>query len=170
MNRTVTAAAVLLFALPSLAGSPQGKTAPLPPAKKDASTQTFHGKPQAPVSVTARLAPGHATVTVRFLSAARDAAVEVRGVDGLTVTSASSLLAGARFGRGESVTFDVELTEPAGRSNLAVTVSATFGGSKRSTVATFAVGQPTAEQLKPSGNVTTDSAGQRIKVMPAERR
>jgi hypothetical protein len=49
----------------------------------------------------------------------------------------------------------------------AVAVSGKFGAAARSTVASFAVGQPTAEQLKPAGKVTTDSTGQRIKVLPA---
>jgi hypothetical protein len=35
-------------------------------------------------------------------------------------------------------------------------------------VASFAVGTPTPDQLKPVGTSTTDSAGQRIKVMPVD--
>jgi len=160
MNRIAVAIAALLLALPALANGPAG-------GKKDAVTRTVHGKPQAPVSVTATVARGRATVTVRFHSAATEAAVEVHGVDGLTVTSAANPLAGGRFARGQAVTFDVAFAEGPGRSHLAVAVSGRFGGMVRSTVASFAVGQPTPEQLKPAGKSTTDSAGQRIKVLPS---
>jgi len=163
MNRIAAVAiavSALLLAHPALADGPAS-------GKKSTVTRTVHGKPQAPVSVTATVARGRATVPVRFHSAATEAAIEVHGVDGLTVTSAASPLAGRRFARGEAVTFDVAFTEGPGRSHLAVAVSGKFGAAARSTVASFAVGQPTAEQLKPAGKVTTDSTGQRIKVLPA---
>lgn len=160
MNRIGFAASALLLALPALAGGPAG-------GSKAGVTRTVHGKPQAPVSVTAAIAPGRATVTVRFHSAATEAAIEVHGVDGLAVTSAASPLSGGRFARGQSVTLDVAFTEGPGRSHLAVAVSGKFGSQKRSAVASFAVGQPTAEQLKPAGKASTDSQGQRIKVLPA---
>lgn len=157
MNRIAVALAALLLALPALANG----------GKKGAVTRTVQGKPQAPVSVTATISPGRATVTVRFHSAATEAAIEVHGVDGLAVTSAASPLAGGRFARGQAVTFDVAFAEGPGRSHLAVAVSARFGGMVRSTVASFAVGQPTPEQLKAAGKATTDSAGRRIKVLPS---
>lgn len=160
MNRIAFAASALLLALPALADGPAG-------GSKGAVTRTVHGKPQAPVSVTAAIAPGRATVTVRFHSAATEAGIEVHGVDGLAVTSAASPLSGGRFARGELVTFDVAFTEGPGRSHLAVAVSGKFGAQRRSAVASFAVGQPTADQLKPTGKTTTDSQGQRIKVLPA---
>jgi len=165
MNRIALASATLLAAFPVLADGPQAA----PPATATAA-KTVHGKPQAPVSVTARLGAGAATVTVRFHSAATDASVEVHGVDGLAVTSDATPLSGARFGRGEAVTFDVAFTAGAGRSHLAVGVSGSFGGTRRSTVASFAVGKPTPDQLKPAGTAATDSKGQPVKVMPADTR
>jgi hypothetical protein len=165
MKRIAIAAAALLLALPALANG-SGPAA----GKKDATTRTVHGKPQAPVSVTTRLAPGRATVTVRFHSAARDVAVQVHGTDGLAVTSDPNPLSGGRFAAGQSVTLDVAFTEGPGRSHLAVGVSGTFGSATRSAVASFAVGQPTAEQQKSAGEVTTDSTGRRIKVLPAQTR
>ncbi len=161
MNRITFAASALLLALPALAGGPSG-------GSKGAVTRTVHGKPQAPVSVTAAIAPGRAMVTVRFHSAATEAGIEVHGVDGLAVTSAASPLSGGRFARGESVTFDVAFTEVPGRSHLAVAVSGKFGAQRRSAVASFAVGQPTPEQRRAAERATTDSRGQRIKVLPAE--
>ncbi len=168
MNRTTAAVAALLLAVPALAASPQGK--PVPAPKKATTTQTFRGKAQAPVTVTAQLAAGGATVTVRFLSAATDVSIEARGLEGLSVTSAGTVLSGGRFARGESVTFDVAYAEGPGRSQLVLAVSGRFGPATRSTVASFPVGQPTAEQQKASGSATTDSTGQRIKVLPAESR
>jgi hypothetical protein len=164
MNRFAIAVAAGLLALPALAGGPA------PGRGQKTTVRTVHGKPQAPVSVTARISAGTATVTVRFHSSATEAAIDVHGVDGLTVTSAASPLAGARFARGEAVTFDVAFTEGPGRAYLAVGVSGKFGGTKRSTVASFAVGQPTPEQQKPAGTAATDSQGQRIKVMPGNER
>ena len=161
MNRIALVAATLLLAVPALADGPAAPAKP--PAPK-----TVNGKPQAPVSVTARVGRGAATVSVRFHSAATEATVDVRGVDGLAVTSDPSPLSRGRFARGEAVTFDVAFTEGPGRSQLVVSVSGDFGGARRSTVATFAVGKPTPDQLKPVGSSTTDSAGQHIKVMPVD--
>jgi len=161
MNRIALVAATLLLAVPALANGPAAPAKPPTP-------RTVHGKPQAPVSVTARVGRGMATVTVRFSSAATEATVEVRGVDGLAVTSDPTPLSGGRFARGEAVTFDVAFTEGPGRSHLAVSVSGDFGGARRGMVASFAVGTPTPDQLKPVGTSTTDSAGQRIKVMPVD--
>jgi hypothetical protein len=165
MSRLALATAALLVAFPAIADGP----AAAPPAKA-APAKTVHGKPQAPVSVTTRLGSGAATVTVRFHSAATDASVEVHGVDGLEVTSDATPLSGARIARGEAVTFDVAFTEGVGRSHLAVGVSGNFGGMRRSTVASFAVGKPTPEQLKPAGAAATDAKGQPVKVMPADTR
>lgn len=165
MNRIAAAAAALLLAVPVLAS-------PATPAKtkKDALTRTVHGKPQAPVSVTARLRPDGATLTVRFHSAASDVRLDVHGVEGLAVTSAANPLSGGRFARGEAVSFDVSFTPGPGRSLLAVGVSGRFGTATRSTVATFTIGEPSAEQRKASETATTDSTGQRVKILPAETR
>ncbi len=171
MNRIAAAAAALLLALPALAASPAEKPAAAAGGKgAAAATRTFHGKAEAPVSVTTALRSGGATVTVRFLSAASDVAIEARGLDGLTLTSASPVLSGGRFARGESLAFDVTFTEGPGRSQLVVSVSGRFGPATRSAVAVFPIGQPTAEQQRRSSTAATDSTGQRIKVLPAEPR
>jgi len=119
------------------------------------------------VSVTARVGRGTATVTVRFSSAATEATVEVRGVDGLAVTSDPTryrAVALPRRGR------DLRRRLHGGPRSLAPGGERVgdFGGAKRSMVASFAVGTPTPDQLKPVGTSTTDSAGQRIKVMPVD--
>ncbi len=137
------------------------------PSRKAAPAAT-RGKPSAPVHVDARLADGSATVTIVFRSAARDVDVHVHGVDGLSVTSAETPISRDRFAKGQSASFDVAFTPGPGRSNLVVAVNGTFGAAKRSSVVSFAVGTPTAEQLKSRGAVTTDSRGERIKTLPAD--
>jgi hypothetical protein len=174
MNR-IAATAILIVVLPALASAPQEKA---PPAKDRAAvhddratTRTFRGKAQAPVTITTRLGSESATVTVRFLSAASDVSIEARGLDGLTVTGPGSVLSGGRFVRGESIAFDVAFSAGPGRSQLVVSVSGRFGPATRSTVAVFPVGEADAAQQKASsGESVTDSTGQRIKVMPGETR
>ncbi len=169
MNRIAVAAATLLVALAALADSPPGKPAG-GGTRNTAMSQTFRGKAQAPVQVTTELRSGGATVTVRFLSAASDVAIEARGLDGLSVTSAQNVLSGGRFARGGSIRFDVSFVEGAGRSQFIVSVSGRFGPATRSTVAAFPVGRASSEQQKAAGGATTDSTGQRVKVLPAELR
>lgn len=165
MKRIVIAAAALLLAPPALAACAGHAS-----EKKATTARAEHGKPQAPVDVTAALDRGRATVTVRFHSAASEVAVDVHGVDGLTVTSAARPLSGGQFAAGESVSLEVAFTEGPGRSHLAVSVTGRFGAAARTAVASFAVGEPTAEQQKAAGSVTTDSQGRRIKLLPAETR
>jgi hypothetical protein len=155
------AAAGLLLSASVYAAEPQ------PTPKK--SARPAQGKPQAPATITAKVEPGRASVTVRFHSAVTDAAVEVHGVDGLVVTSAAVPLSGGRFRQGESVTLDVAFTEGDGPGQLAVSVTGTFGGARRNATTAFVTRSPTPGQLKPSG-ATTDSTGRRIKVLPAETR
>ncbi len=164
MNRTAIALLAALLAFPALADGPAAK----PAAKAKAAAKAPVGKPRAGATATAVMADGRATVTVRFDSAATDVAIGVRGVDGLAVTSDATPLSGARFQRGQTATFDVAFTPGPGRSHLVVDMSGNFGGQVRSSIQTFAVGTPTAEQLKPAAPATTDSTGQRIKVMPAD--
>lgn len=167
MHRAIATATALLLALPALAAD--ARAAPFA-GKKGAFSQTYRGKAQAPVTVTTRVGAGTATVTVRFHSASTGVAIEARGLDGLVVTSPGNVLTGGRFQRGEAVTFDVAFTEGPGRSQLVVSVSGRFGPATRSAVAAFPVGQPTAEQQKGSEGATTDSTGERIKLLPAETR
>lgn len=161
MNRTAIALLAALLALPALADGPS-------PKQSVKAARAPAGKPRAPASVTARIGSGLATVTVRFDAAASDVTIGVGGVDGLTVTSDPSPLTGGRFTRGQTVTFDVGFAPGPGRSHLAVTVGGTFAGQQRHVAQTFAVGTPTPEQLKPAVPATTDSTGQRIKVMPGD--
>jgi hypothetical protein len=166
MKRIAIAATAVLLLSSAVARANGPATA----AKKPAVGLGAPGKPRAPVSIDAKLGADRATVTVRFHSPATAADVEVHGVDGLVVTSSATPLSGVRFARGEAVSFDVSFTPGPGQSHLAVSVTATSGGSRRSTVTSFAVGQPSAEQQKASGEAATDSTGRRIKVLPAETR
>lgn len=162
MNRILAATlAAALLSGPALADAPpnfEKKAAPI------------QGKSQAPVTVTAKLDAGRATVTVKFHSPATDASVEVHGVDGLVVTSAALPLSGGRFARGQTVTLDVAFTEGPTPGQLAVLVSASFAGARRNATAAFVTRPPTPEQLKPARGATTDSTGRRVKIMPAESR
>ncbi len=170
MSHIAAAAAAVLLAAPALAASSPAQPATAV-AKQGVAAQTFRGKAQAPVEVTPQLRTDGATVTVRFLSAASGVTIEARGLDGLTVTSAANVLTGGRVARGESLQFDVTFTKRPGRSQLVVSISGRFGPATRSTVASFPVGQATAEQQKPAGgNATTDSTGRRLKILPAEAR
>jgi hypothetical protein len=165
MKRFLVAAALALVpALPALAAA--AETA----VKKQPSPPAARGKPQAPVTVSARLVSGRATVSVAFHSAASDVSVEVHGVDGLAVTTDATPLSGGRFARGEAVTLDVGYTDGATPGQLAVVVTGRFGGGVRVTTAAFRARPATPEQLKPSGAASTDSTGRRIKVLPVEPR
>ena len=161
MKQLAIALVAGLICLPALADG-----TPVPSGK--APSAATRGKPSAPVKVDARLSAGSATVTIVFLSAARDVDVHVHGVDGLSVTSAETPISSNRFAKGQSATFDVAFTPGPGRSNLVIAVNGTFGAAKRSSVVSFAVGTPTAEQTKSKGTVTTDSRGERIKTLPAD--
>jgi len=163
MNRIAIVLAATLVAGTALADGPAAGTAP-----NAAAHGAPAGKPHAPATATASLRPGAATVTVRFDSPASEVNIEVSGVDGLVVTSAASPVQGGRFARGQTATFDVAFTEGPGRSHLAVSVTGSFAGARRNRVQTFAVGSPIANQQKPEVPATTDSLGQRIKVMPAD--
>lgn len=163
MNRTLAVAAALLVSLPALAAAADA-------AAQKPGAPAVQGKPQAPVTVSAALAAGRATVTVRFHSPATDVAVEVHGVDGLVVTSDATPLSGGRFARGQTAKLDVTFTEGADPGQLTVVVTGNFSGAKRMASASFATRPPTPEQLKAGRTATTDSTGRRIKVMPAETR
>ncbi len=161
MKRLAIALVAGLICLPALADGTPG------PSRKTASAAT-RGKPSAPVTVDAQLSAGSARVTIVFQGAAGDVDVHVHGVDGLSVTSAETPISGARFVTGQSSTFDVAFTPGPGRSNLVIAVNGKFGAAKRRSVVSFAVGTPTAEQMKSRGTVTTDSGGERIKTLPAD--
>ena len=142
-------------------------TASAEPARsKVAAPKTVQGKMAAPVEVQAQVGDRSARVTLDFQAPASNVQVNVHGVDGLVVTSQPTLLEDASFNRGDATSFDIAFTPGAGRSHLVVAVTGSFKGSSLSRVASFAVGSPTVEQQKASDSATTDSNGQRIKMMP----
>ncbi|MEW5741994.1 MAG: hypothetical protein AB1938_23970 [Myxococcota bacterium] len=130
-----------------------------------ASPAPEKGKPSAPVAVTAQLAQSSARVTVTFEADVKDVVVSVSGVDGLAVAGEATVLQGQAFAKGESRSFDVAYTRPAGRAELVVNVSGDFGGGKRGRVASFVVGEGPLPASP--GEVMTTDQGDTVKVMPA---
>lgn len=164
MNRTALAVLSGLLALTApVACSSQAKSTPPVDSRADVAT----AKVSAPVTVDAKLAGERAHVTLRFNAPASDVQVHVSGVEGLSVRSGATPLAGTRFTNAGETSFDVDFTPGPGRSHLVVAVTGTFQGSHMSKVASFAVGTPSAEQQKSSGTTITGSDGERIKVMPS---
>ena len=164
MNRTaLTVLSTLLALTAPVACSSQAKSAPTSGSKADVAT----AKVAAPVTVDAKLDGKRAHVTLRFEAPASHVQVNVSGVDGLTVRSAPTPVAGTHFTNASETSFDVDFTPGPGRSHLVVAVTGTFQGSHMSKVASFAVGTATAEQQKASGTILSDSDGERIKVMPS---
>ncbi len=157
MNRTALA---VVTALALLACARQPAAAPQPSAAPD------RGKPSAPVAVDAALSGGSARVTVRFDADAKDVDVEIHGAEGLQVTSVAQPVQRAKFARGEVTTFDVAFTPGVGRSYVVVSVSGKFpGAGNRASVTSFAVGEPTPEQLKGPGTIVEGANGERIHVV-----
>ncbi len=158
MNHTPLASAALALALAGC--TPQS------PAHAAAPVPRGPGKPSAPVTVSAELSPGAARVTVRFDADAKNVAIEVYGAGGLTVTSAAAPVQRTSFARGETAAFDVAFTPGPGQSDLAVAVTGIFhGAGRRGAVASFAVGEPSAEQRAATGTVVEGSDGERLKVV-----
>jgi hypothetical protein len=163
MNRIASAAvAALLAASPAFAASP----ALGGPSARPASAP---GKMRAPVAVEARLEGGTAKVIVRFDRAATGVRVDVKGLDGLKVTSTREALRAERVEQGEVAAFDVTFEPGPGRSLLSVAVTGSFGGSRRATTASFPVGEKSAAQRKRVGAVVGGADGERVKVLPAGR-
>jgi hypothetical protein len=162
-----TVAALLLLA--GAGCGPRSK-----PLAHEERAPAIRGKVRAPVAVEATLAEGAGRVTVRFDAAATDVRVDVRGVDGLAVTSAATPIAGSRFEQGETATFDVVYAAGPRRSALAVSVSGDFAGSARASVVSFEVASPapdrkngltgTTDQPRP-GTVVETEDGDRVKVL-----
>src|SRR5512133_3967469 len=98
MNRIAFAAVAALLALSPALACATGKAGPA------------GGKLRAPVTVEATLAEGSAKVIVRFDRAATAVRVDVKGLDGLRVTSARELMNARRVERGEVAAFDVTFT------------------------------------------------------------
>ncbi len=151
---------VLVVGLAACAAAPA-------PLKKTPHEAEIPGKNKAPVALDVQMKDGVARVTVRFDTEAQDVSVTVNGVDGMRVTSPTCPVEGGRFSAGQTVSFDVAYIPGPGRSSLAIAVLGTFNGSRLGTTAMYSVGTPTEEQKRTPGEVTTDSSGQRIKVLPS---
>lgn len=159
MNRIAPAVLTVVVAL-------AGGCAPRPSPPPRPSAAPILGKPRAPVSVDAQLSAGSGRVTVRFDADATDVRIDVHGAAGLAVTSGATPVAHGSFARGESTSFEVGFTPGPGRSYLAVGVAGKFhGAGKRAAVASFAVGDPTPEQLDEGGTVVEGPDGERLKVV-----
>jgi hypothetical protein len=138
-----------------------------PPTLKGAATAPHKSK--VPVAVTTVFGEGKATVTLRFEQPVSQAVIGFRGLDGLTVISASDP-GRTQFKRGEVVVFALQISPGLGQSHLAVDIEGKFRGQRRLGVQTFAVGKPTPEQEKATaGTVLTTSSGQRITIMPVKQ-
>ncbi|UFS71256.1 hypothetical protein LPW11_03465 [Geomonas sp. RF6] len=161
MHKIASVVVAVLFALSALAMIPRDST-----AYTKGKTRPV-GKRVAPVSVNAEMGSSAARVSITFNAAATDVEVRVNGVDGLKVTSDARPVAGQSFASGQKKAFDVSYRAGEGRSSLVVAVSGKFGGMKQSSVTSYSVGAPTAEQKrKAAGTTITDSTGRRLKDMP----
>jgi hypothetical protein len=157
-------AAVLLAALVAACAS----RAPDAPAPIPASAR---GKPTAPVELEAALQPGAARLTLAFGADAADVSVRLSGLDGLQVTSAPIPVARGSYRRGERASLEATFVPGEGESFLVVAVEGTFGGARRAAVRSFAVGKRSpAQEEKARAGVVTDEKGERLHVLPAERR
>lgn len=140
----------------------------VPPKTIPAKAQPIH-KSKVPVTVTTVFGAGKAAVSLRFDQAVEDATIGIRGLDGLQVVSVPPIEK-TRFAKGERLTLEVPFTPGPGRSHLAVDIEGTFRGQRRMAVQTFALGTPSAEQLKAAeGSPLTTTTGLRIKVMPVKQ-
>ena len=126
------------------------------------------GKLDAPVEISAVVAPGSARVTVLFLRDSNDVAIAFAGLDGLQLTSPARPVSGAGFAAGTSTTLDVAFQAPEGQSNLGVYVTGQLGGTASSKVATVTIGTPSALQRRSgAGTVKLDARGEPIHELPA---
>ncbi|MFZ5445968.1 MAG: hypothetical protein ACOZQL_38610 [Myxococcota bacterium] len=120
------------------------------------------GKRSAPVAVDAAFTDQHAKLTLRFETAGENVAIGVSGLDGLTITSAPSLLAEGKIAAGEVRTFEVAFTRGPGRTTLGVEVRGTFNGAPLGRVVTFSLGEGPLPQ---SGTKVITDDGDAIKLM-----
>ena len=127
------------------------------------------GKPGAPVAIVGSMKSSHASVEITFEVAAKEVVVRVYGTDGLVVHGSETPVTNGTFDAGETLELAVDYTPGPGHSNLAVVVSGQFGGSQSSRVASFTVGDEPPPS-KGRSDVTTNEKGERIIVMPAERK
>lgn len=156
--------------------TPAGASAPPPaadPKSRDDATPTA-ASPEpaerataggsAPGTVTAKLAESSGELTLTFAADGTDVSVKCWGVDGLEVTRPLSPISLARVRTGQALVLAVDFAAPPGKaSNLAVSVSGTFGGMRRSRVQSFTVGVAATDTL--ATPTLTDRDGRPIKLM-----
>lgn len=128
-----------------------------------------HGKPSAPVELTAAVTASTAKLTLRFGAPATDVSVRVWGVDGLKLTSAERPVSASTVSAGQMLTLDVAFEAPAGQSNLAVQVAGRFGSQVSSKTVSFTVAAAAAGQAQKSrADIDVDAAGEKVHVVPME--
>lgn len=156
MNRTCLALALCLPALTVQAEAPK---------KPQAKRMTVH-KAKVPVTVTTVFGDQKATLTLKFNQPVEEAAIGVRGLDGMTVSPLAPLQK-TTFAKGEVFVLEVPFVAGPGRSHLALDLEGRFLGQRRMGVFTFGLGKLSADQLKANqAPILTTESGQRVKVMP----
>jgi hypothetical protein len=127
------------------------------------------GKPTAPVRVLGTVAGTRANLQIHFDDEVQNAQVRIYGTDGLTVQGEPLLLRDGHFAAGQEVSLASAIQPGPGRSYLAVQVTGTFHGARRTLVRSFRVGTPSAAQLeRDRAGLTRDSHGQLVRVAPAQ--
>jgi hypothetical protein len=126
------------------------------------ATLPAEGKPMALVDVAAVLGMRSAQVEVTFEADMTDVQVAIWGVDELRVTTPGTppLIEAARAG--EKRTFTVDYVPGAGPSTLAVSVTGTRAGTRRSRSVTFELAPPRISAPGLETSQTRDN--QRVKV------
>lgn len=126
-------------------------------------------KPAAPVTVSASIGPSDASLDVAFKSDGTGVLIKVWGVDGLKLTGGATPVSLASVKSGQSSKMTVHYGAPTTQSNLAVSVSGTFGGQEQTKVQSFTVNPDAPMPAKaPAATPTTDKDGRRVKVMKAQ--
>ena len=123
-------------------------------------------KPSAPVEMTAKLRNGGADLDIVFAADATNVTIKVWGVDGLTLTKGATPVSAASVRSGQSMKVSVEYNAPtATQSNLAMSVSGTFGGRDQAKVQSFTINASAPSAAAPVGETKVDKDGRRVKVM-----
>lgn len=167
-NKEATVNAVLPAAAAPEAEAAEAK-APSEAAAEASEKGQATAKPAAPVAVSASIGPSEATLDVVFKSEGTGVLIKVWGVDGLKLTGGSTPVSLASVKSGQSSKLTVQYQAPTTQSNLAVSVSGTFGGQEQTKVQSFTVNPDAPIPAKaPATTTTTDKDGRRVKVMKAQ--
>ncbi len=136
---------------------------------------TRDGKPSAPVVIDGKVEATTAKLAVGFVSEGTDVTIEVWGVDGLAVTNSAVTRGGqtltlpSRFGKGEHVDVEVAFTTSSTvRTNLAIRVRGSFGGTVRERVQSFTVNGHLPSATQAPGEVQVGPDGTPVRVMKAQ--